>query len=431
MDIKYDLYAETSLLGAMMLDEEKFNTACQELEPTYFYFAENQIIFDALINIYKSGTYPSYESLRSFLKTNNQLDRIGNNLSMMRMNASVNDSPFYIQNLKELHFKTQFATLLRNATQDFSKKSMDEIYKLVDSTRSATSKLHLIDFKESLDSMENGKGYDAWQEKRQQEFLSGKKISGFSTGFPRLDVMINGLNAGTYNILAGEPGSGKTAFGLQVLSHLIHHNVKCCLLSLEMTLTDINVRMLSINSGVSVKEIKTGSIVNNNIHFHDVNHARKILEQNKHNFLMSDSHINNLNMLRCMMQKAKDLDCKVIMIDYLQQISHKAFSPTEQIKEISETIRVLLKETGLAGIILSQLNKGTQKEVLNADRLYGSGQLHKDAHTILMIDVDPETRTRKLIITKNRDGETGSLKYSFDGKIFSEHQELQGYYPND
>ncbi len=418
--IKYDLNAEDSVLGTMMMNQEAFATCCQQIRASFFYQIECQIIFSALMDIYKTGAYPTYASLKSYLDSRDLTNKIGNKIFDIRSSASIIDFPFYLNIIKSQNFKSTYASIVKKIqSDDYNEQSVDTLCQLVDSARSETNNMQFYTFSESLELFEEGQGFDVWLKNRGQDFLSGKKISGLSTGFPQLDHIIGGLKAGTYNCIAGEPGSGKTGFAAQILSHLVLHGVKCAVLTLEMSLKDIDLRLISINSGVPVSEIESGAVVKNNIKYYDVIHAKKILSQGD-NLILCDEHINNLNMLQVMLQKAEDMGCKVVMIDYLQLVTNKSFSTTESIMEISTTIRKMLKKTKMAGLILSQLTKPQGTVGVTSDRLYGSSQIRKDAHTILLLEVD-ENDNRRLKVDKNREGRSNiTLVYQFSGQAFKE-----------
>ena len=98
----------------------------------------------------------------------------------------------------------------------------------------------------------------------------------------------------------------------------------------------------------------------------------------------------------------------------------------EQIQQISSEIRVLLNELRIPGIIISQLNRASNEtgKAPEKHHLYGSGQLEKDAHEILMLHQEEFKDDRLLYVRKNRFGiQNVMIRYRFKNGIFSEASE--------
>jgi replicative DNA helicase len=132
----------------------------------------------------------------------------------------------------------------------------------------------------------------------------------------------------------------------------------------------------------------------------------------------------------------------MIMIDYLQlmQVPGSTEGRTQEISEISRSLKAIAKEFECPVIALSQLNRSVEqrpnKRPMNSD-LRESGAIEQDADVILFIYRDeyynedsPDKGIAELIVGKQRNGEVGTSRAAFVGK-FTRFENLAPEYIHD
>ena len=142
-------------------------------------------------------------------------------------------------------------------------------------------------------------------------------------------------------------------------------------------------------------------------------------------------------------QLEKNASPALIVLDYLQlmQVVGNGDGRTQEISEISRSLKGLAKEYNCPVIALSQLNRGVEqrpnKRPMNSD-LRESGAIEQDADVILFIYRDEyynedtqDQGVAELIIGKQRNGEIGTAKAAFIGKHTRFENLAPEYYEQD
>lgn len=426
MKINYDISGEISLLGTCITISDMLMESCQALTPEHFHSLNNQIIFTSILELYKEGSEVNLTNLMSRLKIKGELESVQETLAHLKPAAALGNFKANLNNILINHKKTQIAALLKTLSSNFEEKTIEQISDQCNSYFNNTSKVTTY----TLEDISTGKFYghanhEEYVGETKKAFLAGKKIPGIPTGFFQLDMAIGGLNPSHYVIIAGQPGSGKTTFALQIMKHITENGIKCGFLSIEMTKEQAYNKLISSEAVIPYDRLVRGQF--DDTKYYEILFANEKLKKNKHLYIQ-DATIDNLMALRSRVKYLVQVKgVQVLIVDYITLIkaATQSSNPVEAVVAISSEIRSLLKELNIPGIIISQLNRSASDASKAPDKhhLYGSGQLEKDAHEILMLHPDEFSKDRKLYIRKSRFSSGDNvLSYSFENGIFKEKE---------
>ena len=250
-------------------------------------------------------------------------------------------------------------------------------------------------------------------------------LYGVPTGFADLDDLTNGLHPGQMIIVAARPGAGKSTLALDFCrAASIHNNMASAIFSLEMTRSEITMRLLSAEARVPLNHIRNGNMADEDW----TKLARKMGEVSRAPMFIDDSPNMTMMEIRAKARRLKQRhDLRLIVIDYMQLMTSgkKVESRQLEVSEFSRQIKLLAKELEIPIVALSQLNRGPEqrsdKRPMLCD-LRESGSLEQDADMVVLLhreDMYEQESTRPgeadLIVAKHRNGPTRDITVAFQG----------------
>lgn len=216
-----------------------------------------------------------------------------------------------------------------------------------------------------------------------------------------------------------------STLGLDIArSASIRNKLTSVIFSLEMSRTEITMRLLSAEAKIPLNHMRNGKMSDD-----DWNKlVRKMGEVSEAPLFIDDSPNLTMMEIRAKARRLKQRhDLRLIIIDYLQLMTSgkKVESRQLEVSEFSRQIKLLAKELEIPVIAISQLNRGseqrTSKRPLLSD-LRESGSLEQDADMVILLhreDVYERESTRPgeadLIVAKHRNGPIADLVLAFQG----------------
>jgi replicative DNA helicase len=257
---------------------------------------------------------------------------------------------------------------------------------------------------------------------------SSEGLTGTSTGFVDLNEKLAGLHPTDLLILAARPAMGKTALALNIAQNAaLIDGIGVGLFSLEMSRGQLVTRMLCCQARVEAGRVRTGRLAADD--WERLLDASETLR--KSSIYIDDTPgvtIMDLR-IRAKQLKAAQPNLGLLVIDYLQlmQGEDPRSSRQQQISDISRGLKILAKDLSVPVLALSQLNRAVEqradKRPMVSD-LRESGAIEQDADVIMFIYRDeiynPDTAEKGLaevIIAKQRNGPTGTVKLVFQGQF--------------
>ena len=423
-----NIEAEQSLLGACFLSKSALQKAGETLLPDSFYDEKNGKIYAAMLNLMESRTPIDLTTVTSYLKNHNQLSEVGGVeylTEVLNIVPTAANAEYYIKDIEESHLlRKLIATaeeiasggyqpdLTVNDVLDNAEKKILNIVKNRKASEFRSIKDVLAKTQADLERLSENKG----------------EITGLSTGWYDLDKLTTGLHANEFIIIAARPAMGKTAFALNLATHIAMTQPKSvALFNLEMSAEQLAMRILSSLGQLEGFKLRTGNLMNND--WKRINEASSQLSTT--NLFIDDTPGITIGEIRakCRRLASSEKGLALVMIDYLQLISggkNYGTNRQQEVSDISRSLKTLALELGVPVIALSQLSRSVEgredKRPLMSD-LRESGSIEQDADIVAFLYRDDyynkEARTEdnnsisELIIGKHRNGPTATIELLF------------------
>ncbi len=422
--LPHNLDAERSILGSILVDPSRLSHAQEILRESDFYREGHRRIFRALGALHERNTPIEYITLIDELQRSGDLDGSGGRAYVLSLTDGAYKSAnidTYARTVKE---KSVLRSLIeagnRIVTTCFEgegtlEEVLDDAQKQIFSIAEGNLRTGFVPLREvSATTLE----YIDRLHQRQE------LITGIPTGFERLDEMMSGLQDGDMIVLAARPSMGKTALALNIAQHVgtrVGRTVG--VFSLEMSREQLFLRMLCAQARVDSHRLRTGRL--NKEEWTRLTMAFDELTVAK--IFLDDTPSLSIFEMRAKARRLKaESGLDLLIVDYLQLVRGRGRyeNRTQEVSDISRSLKALAKELAVPVLALSQLSRapehrsGEHKPQL-AD-LRESGAIEQDADVVVFIyreevyrPTEENQGLAKLLIEKQRNGPTGSVDLAF------------------
>lgn len=422
--------AEQHVIACCLLDGSDTVARCLEarLAVESFYWPANQIIFEAILELNKRGQPVTIEILAEELSTRRLFEQVGGFPYLMQVTGKIPTTAhagYFIEKVREKHLLRE---LIKTATG-----AIEQAYGFTGGLEEFVDKVEQELFKVTQDRVS-----DSAQEIKEaikeantviaKLLMKKGELTGVTSGFKDLDAMTFGFQRQEMIVIAARPSMGKTSFALNIAEAAALPKkgdpAAVLVFSLEMSSSQLALRMLCSRSRVNMKLLRDGLVGRDGA---EVNALGKAAEDFKKAPLLIDDS-SNLTIME-LRAKARRIHARkklgMIIVDYLQLLSGSdPRAPREQqVAEVSRGLKALAKELDVPVLVLSQLNRSSEKEnrTPRLSDLRESGSIEQDADVVLMLsrpkDADEKFQTAAnaadLIVAKQRNGPVGDLKLTF------------------
>ncbi|MCK7637151.1 replicative DNA helicase [Corynebacterium pygosceleis] len=417
----HHLEAERSVLGAMLLSTGAVTDIVEELTPEDFYRPAHQIIYSVILDLFSEQKEVDPIIVSGRLDRQGDLDRVGGAPYLHTLISSVPtaaNARYYAEIVAE-------KALLRRLV-DAGTKVVQLGYEGTETAEADTvldlaqqEVFAIAQRKTTTDYAVLADVLEPTMEELEALATHGGLAAGIPTGFVDLDELTNGLHGGQMIIVAARPGVGKSTLALDFMrSCSVKHGKASVIFSLEMSKSEIVMRMLSAETEIKLTDMRSGKMTTEQWQ----RMAERVGKIADAPLFIDDSA--NLTMME-IRSKARQLkqkhDLQLIVVDYLQLMSSgkKVESRQQEVSEFSRQLKLLAKELDVPLVAISQLNRGpesrTDKKPQLAD-LRESGSLEQDADMVMLLyrpdsqdKEDPRAGEADIIMAKHRGGPIGTV----------------------
>jgi replicative DNA helicase len=426
----HDLEAERAVLSALLLDNVAIHSVLNEIRPDDFYHPAHQQIFAAMLALADDNKPVDLHTLADHLNATKRLDAIGGVVYLSELADYEATAANVLHHAEIVRDKSLKRNLIRVATEivESTHDQTERAEQLLDAAESRIFDLGRERSRTTFTSLEFGL-HEAMNHVDKLMEQSGE-LTGVPTGYRDLDADTGGLQPGELIILAARPSMGKTALALNMARNAaVDHGKKVAVFSLEMTKRSLILRLLASEGRVNFTNFRKG---------YGNAEAYKKIQRAANDLSSAQIWIDDTGTITILEVKAKCRRLKsehgldLVVLDYLQLAHGNTPTPRKdlEIAEISHGLKSLAKELDISVVAVSLLNRGPEqrdpdKRRPNMGDLRESGAIEQDADLIAFIYRDEVYNQHKeenrglaeLIIAKQRNGPTGTIKLQFDGQF--------------
>lgn len=416
-----DLQAEQSVLGGMMLSKDAIADVVEVLGPMDFYLPKHQAVYECVLDLYGRGEPADAVTVSAELDHRKELARAGGALYLHTLIATVPtaaNAGYYAEIVAEkavLRRLVEAGTRIvqmgyagaDGATVDgVVDRAQAEVYQVTERRMAEDYQVFESLLQPTMDEL------DAIASR-------GGHSMGVKTGFTDLDGLIHGLQGGQMIIIAARPGVGKSTLATDIArSCSISQNLASVIFSLEMSRTEIMMRILSAECKIRLQDMRAGRMSDDDW----TRLARRMGEITDAPLYIDDSPNLTMMEIRAKARRLKQRNnLRLLVVDYLQLMTSgkRVENRQQEVSEFSRNLKLLAKELDVPVIAVSQLNRGpeqrTDKRPMLSD-LRESGSLEQDADLVILLNRpdawerdDPRAGEADLIIAKHRAGPTQTI----------------------
>ena len=434
--LPHNFLAEKMILSCLLINSEAIEITLKTVSIDVFYFKNHQEIYKAIIFMYENNVPIDILTLITFLQDNGLLQKIGGLKVLIEL----------LSQIPNLVYLEDYLRLIKDK---YIRRSLIKLgYETINSSYITSISLETI-----LNDLEN-KLFNLTNEIKIQKLSNSAelvnniffelktkslnpKLSGATSGFYDLDSLTQGFQKSDLIIIAGRPSMGKTALSLNIATNLIKNSkLPVLFFSLEMSKEQIMYRLVSMETNINQMRLKSGKLYQND--WIKLNKMIKIIS--KFPLFIDDTFNLSIQDIRSKIKTILFEQNKIglVIIDYIQLMQNaklKIENRVQELSQITRSLKTIAREFDIPIIGLSQLSRNVENRVdkkpILSD-LRESGSIEQDADLVLMLyknqsQSDFQTfQLIELIIAKQRNGPTGTVKLKFDEaqtKFFNQESE--------
>ena len=424
----YNIEAEESLLGSMLISKEAIMSVVETISEEDFYRKSNQEVFKAGMELYAKGEPVDPITLADYLEKKGVLEEVGGKTFIHSLVSNVplaSNVEYYAQIVRHnsilrklIYAATEIAAMGYEIPDDLSSavdRAQQLIFSISQDLYSDTKNSKFASMKDILSEV-----YEQVEELYEKKSM----ITGIPTGYIDFDRKTSGLQRSDLIILAARPGMGKTSFALGIAKYIaVEEKLPVAIFSLEMSKQQVAQRLMCAEARIDLQRLRSGSLRDDEW----PKLARAIEKLAESKIYIDDAAFLTVMDLRSRARMmVSTYDIKILIVDYLQLMQsgvNYRENRVLEITDISRNLKSIAKELKIPVIAVSQLSREVEKREnkrpILAD-LRESGAIEQDADLVAFIYRDDyynenseDSGIAEIIIAKHRNGPTGKIDLRF------------------
>jgi replicative DNA helicase len=411
----HSIEAEQGVLGCCLLSQDVIGEAML-LFPSgadVFYDLRHRTIYSTLIEMFQAGDHVDTLTVVQRLRDRGQLDQVGG----MAFLASLPEATGCALNLR------YYADILTE------KYILRKAITLCTSTAGAAFDCppevdnFLSDFERAAllirQGVETGRGradVSAVQQQLVSDYeaaMTSQTLMGISTGYSDLDRKLGGLTGQELIVIGGVPSSGKTTLALNIAVRAAHAGVTVSIMSLETSAKSLVHRIHCILGQVDGAAFLKGTALQG--HFEKMSLGVNRTAAIRTRLMLHDTAMTDGQLFAAARQDYQ-AGARLFIVDYLQLLQTRGKDEFERVTNASKALKNLAKELNCPVIAVSSLSRPNEDRKPVLRDLRQSGQIDYDVNKALLLyckDSTTDIHDVDCIIAKNKDGETGEVRFTF------------------
>lgn len=417
------LEAEQATIGIALVHKVALPVIFNMVTSGDFYMEKHMEIMECISDAFLKGEHVDIVTIGDSLKKRGSLEKIGDYEYLEKL-SSLAGIPESVKHYCKI---VSEKSILRQ-TIEFSSNLWDSAHQennISDIKGSVENFLLNLDGRTEKQADDIKAAIEREKVSLQERISQGGKLPGIPSGYRFLDYITGGFLKSCLYVFAGRPSMGKSGFLICIINYVAGTlGLPVLFFSLEMSREQIIERLVSIRTSIPLASIRNGRLSPK-----EKAEVDEVLDRiGEWPLILDDRPGLTLQEINAKSRQValKYKEIGLICLDHLGEMKHKAKEDRIGISENVRGCKRLAKQLKTPFILLCQLNRGVEgrenkRPALSDLRETGAieevadvaGFLYRHSYYYETAD----KTEAELIISKNRDGETKTIKLHWQGQF--------------
>lgn len=263
LPMPFSLEAEQSVLGAVLVDSSCLTTVMEYIKPECFYDKRHQGIFAVMLRFFGAGQPIDFVTVLDGVISDevfaSEQDAKVYLARLVEVVPTVSNVEAYARIIQEKHYLRSLIGAAQGIIEN-ARDPQNEAKSLLDSAEQQIFEIRQGRESRGLQRIDEII-IDTYDRLQKLSSTDREQYLGIPTGFTLLDQITTGLNKTDLIFIAARPGMGKTAFALNIATHVAKLGKKVAIFNLEMSKDQLVGRILSGEARIPGNALRTGNLV--------------------------------------------------------------------------------------------------------------------------------------------------------------------------